>query len=78
MSSIKFDLNKAGVKELLTSGEMESICMEYANQIQSRAGEHYAVEVRHYPERSGAAVFPADWEGNRDNLENNTLLRSMR
>ena len=46
--------------------------------IQSRAGEHYQVESRHYPERNGAAVFPADVPGNIDNMKNNTLLKALK
>ncbi len=78
MSNIKFKLNKAGVRELLKSAGAESVCMEHAQRIQGNAGEHYAAEGRHYPERSGAAVYPSDPQGNADNLKNNTLLRLLK
>ena len=78
MSKIKFELNREGVRELLKSAGAESICREYAERARSRAGEHYAVEARHYPERSGAAVYPNDGEGYHDNLKNNTLLKVLR
>lgn len=78
MSRIKFKLNSDGVRELLKSAGAEGICREYAAQIQSRAGEHYAIGSRHYPERSGAAVYPNDAEGYYDNLKNNTLLKVLR
>lgn len=77
MSRVKFILNEAGVRDLLKSGEMESICMVHAARIQGNAGEHYTAEARHYPERSGAAVYPSDAEGYFDNLENNTLLKEL-
>ena len=77
MSKVKFELNKAGVRELLKSTEAGSICMEYANQVQSRAGEGYIVESRRYPERTGAAVYPETYKAVRDNLKNNTLLKSL-
>lgn len=77
MSNFKFEPNEAGIKELLKSEEVESICMEYAGQVQSRAGEDYSAEARHYPERTGAAVYPNNAKGYYDNLNNNTLLRAL-
>jgi hypothetical protein len=78
MSRVRIKLNKAGVRELLKSSEVAKECMDHARQIQSRAGEHYIAETRSYPERTGAAVYPADSEGYFDNLRNNTLVRSMK
>lgn len=78
MGKVKIVLNRAGVRELLKSQGAGEICMEHARQIQGRAGEHYAVEVRRYPERTGAAVYPSDSEGYYDNLKNNTLVRSLK
>lgn len=37
----------------------------------------FAVEDRNYPERRGAAVYPADDEGYYDNMKNNTLVKAM-
>lgn len=78
MAKVKIVLNSAGIRELLKSQEAGAICMEYAGQIQQRAGEHFEAEARRYPERTGAAVYPSDAEGYFDNLKNNTLLRSMK
>ena len=75
---VKFKLNKAGVGELLKSEEVGSVCMEHANCVRNSAGEHYTAEARHYRERTGAAVYPSDPVGIRDNLQNNTLLRSLK
>lgn len=78
MSKVRVKLNKAGVRELLKSQEIAGECMEHAKQIQGRAGKHYAAEIRRYPERTGAAVYPSDPAGYYDNLRNNTLVRSMK
>ena len=78
MSKVRVKLNRAGVRELLKSQEIAEECMDHARQIQSRAGEHYAAETRRYPERTGAAVYPADAAGYYDNLRNNTLVRSLK
>ena len=58
MSKVKVVLNSASVRALLKSSGAADICMEQARRIQGNAGEHYAVEVRAYPERTGAAVYP--------------------
>lgn len=77
MSKVKIKLNDAGIKQLLKSSEMQSICMEHARNIQQRAGDNYEVGERHYPERNGAAVYPSNDDGYYDNLHNNTLLKAM-
>lgn len=68
-------LNRAGVRELLKSGEVAAECMRYAQNMKNAAGPNYAVSTRNYPERTGAAVHPANAEGFYDNLRNNTLLK---
>ena len=78
MSSVKFELNRAGVRELLRSSEVQAVCRQHAQRIQASAGENYEVSDRNYPERSGAAVHPANAEGAFDNMRNNTLLKAVR
>lgn len=77
-SRVKVKLNKEGVRELLKSSEVNAMCMELAQGVLNRAGENYELEERRYPERVGAVVRPANLKGHYDNLENNTLLRSLR
>lgn len=74
---VTIKLNSAGIRELLRSSEMGETCMEFAQRIQNTAGEHYKAEARNYPERTGAAVFPADDKGYYDNLHHNTLVKAM-
>lgn len=79
MSKVKFKLNGAGVRELLKSQEMGAICMDYALKIQETANGScpgYVAEARHYPERTGAAVYPGTYAAERDNYKNNTLLKA--
>lgn len=78
MSRVKVKLNRAGVRELLKSPEMEALCMDKARAVKDRAGDNYEAEVRRYSERTGAAVYPANADGYYDNLKNNTLLRSLK
>lgn len=77
MSNVKFKLNRAGVQELLKRKETQAICREHAQNVAARAGAGYVTEDRNYPERSGAAVRSDSYEAYKDNLENNTLLKSL-
>ena len=78
MSKIKFELNRAGVKELLKSEEIQAECREKANAALSRCGEGYAVHDVSYPERNGAAVAATNMRAVNDNKKNNTLLKAVR
>lgn len=73
MGKTKFVLNRKGVREVLKSPQIAAACMERARSMQQAAGEGYVAEERNYPERKGAAVYPATREAYYDNLENNTL-----
>lgn len=76
---IRFVRDENGIKNLLKRDEMLRICMNYAQRMQQIAGPGYEVEERtKYPERVGAALYPATPEANQDNLENNTLEKVRR
>lgn len=77
MSSIKFVLNKDGVRELLQSEAMQSILNDYAESASSRAGEGYNSEVHMGKKRAYANVYAETYEAKQDNLDNNTLLKSL-
>lgn len=74
MSNMKFTLNFKGVGELLKSDEMTSVLEGYARSISARAGDDY--EARIMPTR--VIVRPKNEKGEKDNADNNTLLKSMR
>lgn len=76
MSKVKFELNRAGVRELMQSGEAIAVCKEYADAIQARAGEGYEVTTYVGKTRANASVHAATPEARQDNLENNTLLKA--
>ena len=77
MSKVKFELNRAGVRELLQSQEMASICLNYANGVQSRAGNGYEVSTFVGRNRVNASVYAETAEARRDNYDNNTLLKAL-
>lgn len=76
MSKVKFELNSAGVRELLKSQQMLDICRGYAEQIRDRAGAGYEVSTYVGKNRVNASVYADTYEARLDNYENNTLLKA--
>ena len=77
MSKKVFELNYAGVGELLRSKEMGSVLSEYAGQVVSRAGTGYGYKLGQTGQRAKATVFTASHAAIRDNSENNSLLKAL-
>lgn len=77
MGKVRFELNKAGVRELLKSPQMAETCNSAAERVRAAAGTGYVVESRNYPERAGAVVYADTGEAKRDNYKNNTLLKAL-
>lgn len=78
MSNVIFKLNRAGVRELLKSKELQSECQRYANNVYAQVSgiEGYHMEPRNYPERNGYAIYASEYPAISDNLKNNTLLKA--
>lgn len=74
----RIELNSDGVKELLKSPEMASICQQHAQAIANRAGGGYAVTVYTGASRVNASVITETPEAIRENMKNNTLLKAVR
>lgn len=77
MSKVRFELNRAGVRELLQSPEAQNLVMEYAERVQSRAGKDYEASVIVGRLRARASVIATTYEARKDNFENNTLLKAL-
>lgn len=77
MSSFRFELNEAGVRELLQGSEMQSLITAYANDAASLAGDGYEADVIIGKNRVVAHVRAVTQEAREDNEENNTLLRAI-
>lgn len=73
-NNLDFKLNKYGVRRLLHSKEMTDVLMDYAENVSSNAGANY--EAKHMGTR--VIVVPKNEEGEKDNLNNNTLLKAVR
>lgn len=73
MGKFKFELNRAGVRELLLSDEMMGICEDHAKRIQAKAGEGYSV----YRGRNRVNVSVETKEAMADNYKSNVLLKAV-
>ena len=78
MSKFDFKLDRAGVKELLKSQEMQAMLAEKASGIRNRCGEGYSNDVRAGKNRAIAMVKADSPEARNDNSENNTLLKAVK
>lgn len=77
MSKSKFKLNRAGVRALLQSDPMKSVCEEHARAIRTRVGEGYEINSMVGKNRVNAMVYPKSYQAKKDNLKNNTLLKAL-
>lgn len=77
MSKVKIELNSPGIRELLLSDEVKNFTKETADGCLRRCGPGYESDSCRMPGRWISSVFTADREAVNDNLENNTLLRSL-
>ena len=78
MAKMKFELNKAGVGQLLKSSEMQSVLNSYANAALGRLGEGYEVNSFVGFDRAHAIVAAVTEEARKDNSENNSLLKAVK
>lgn len=77
MSSVDFELNLPGLNELMKSGEMQKILQEAAGRVQMTAGPGYESKVPIASYVAIAKIYPTDGKSFGDNMENNTLLKSL-
>jgi len=72
----RFVLNRDGVKELMQSQEMQDVLVDFAGQVAERAGDGYSVYVG--ITRANVSVGTATEAAKADNLDHNTLEKSIR
>lgn len=79
MNDVKIELNRQNIRDVILKNQnVQDLCMQKAEQMAAKAGAGYVAEERNYPERSGAAVYPAEKQAVYDNLSNNTLEKVIR
>lgn len=77
MGSVRIELNHDGIRELLQSNEMKSICEEHANAALGKLGDGYVVTTHTGKNRVNASVFAESYKAKKENLESNTILKAL-
>lgn len=78
MSSFRFELDKAGVRELLKSEAVQQACMEHAEATRAACGDGYEAGAFTGKDRVKVNVWPSSAKARQDNAKNNTLLKALR
>jgi len=78
MSKVKFVLNRAGVRQLMQSEEMQSILKDKADAALNSLGEGYKSDIYIGKNRANAMVWADSIKAKRENLKHNTILKAVR
>ena len=78
MAKVEIKLNTSGVREMLQSKEMKSICEEHANNAIRKLGPGYTVTSMTGKTRVNASVYAESYEARRENMKSNTILKALR
>ena len=78
MSSIRFELDRNGVAELMKSAEMQEILAQEGSRVANNAGPGYSSTVHVHTRRAVCNIYPETPESVRDTSENNTLLKVLK
>lgn len=84
MSKVKFELDLAGLNELMKSPAMQSQLKQHGSNVLSRAtsmaqvrNAEYSMNTRTINWIAVTTVRADNYEARRDNYENNTLLKAL-
>lgn len=81
MAKVRFQLNLAGLNELMKSAEMKAILeangKAVANHAEGMSGEAYDTRVHDASWVSICNVFPATDEARSENYKNNTVVKAL-
>lgn len=75
MSKLRVELNRAGVRALMQSPEMQAVLKARADTVKDRCGDGYEAYVAQT--RAVAIVETASAQARSDNSSNNTLLKAV-
>ena len=75
--NFQFELNRAGVRELLQSSEMAAMVTSLGNGVAARAGGGYEVSTMVGKNRVNCRVAATTDESRKSNLDTNTLLKAL-
>lgn len=78
MSKTEFELNKAGVRQLMQSKEMQAILQEKSSAAVARLGPGYESDVHVGKNRANAMVYADSHSARRENMKTNSILKAVR
>ena len=78
MSKLKFKLNRAGVRELMQSPEMQKVLNERASQAVQRLGAGYDSDLYVGKTRANAMVYADSFDAKLENLRNNSIIKAVK
>ena len=78
MSKMRFELNKAGVGQLLKSADMQTVLNSFASASMSALGPGYETDTFVGFDRAHVIIKAVTREAKQDNLDNNSLLKAVR
>lgn len=76
-SKVTVQLNHAAVGQLLKGGEIQGLLRQYADSVQSSAGDGYESSIIYGKNRCWAEVTSATPHAYYSNLKHNTLLKAL-
>lgn len=77
MGKVTFKLNRSGVGALLKGEEMRAMLEEQTNTMLAKCGDGYKADVFNAGTRVIGSVAAESFAARRDNIKNNTLLKSL-
>lgn len=77
MSRIRYKPNRAGLREVLASGEAAALVDSHAQRLASAAGDGFVASQRMGRNRQRAIVYPDTWSAKHRNARENTLVRVL-
>lgn len=77
MSKFRFELNIEGLRDLMKSDEMVEVLDEAGSAVADGAGLDYGYRTHEGDYTAITNVYPDSNEARRENLYNNSLLKSL-
>lgn len=78
MAKLKIELNENGVRELLRSNELKSICTQLATKTQSSLGEGYEVTSYTGKNRVNASIRATTRKTIKEAKENYSIMKALK
>lgn len=75
--TVKLELNREGVRELLKSDEAMAVCQRLADAALGNLGDGYETSPYRGENRVNVSIAAVTWKAYRENLQSNTVLKAL-